>query len=106
MSALNKMLKIEDVQAGKLTGLVHGFVESDKKEEQAIVSKEMAPDVYNWLASLHLTEEYFNVFVRNNFDQIFKISTGINESKLIDMQVKLGHRKILMKHIQKLRNVT
>lgn len=58
--------------------------------------------VHNWLKSLKM-EEYIENFEKDGFDTLRGVAT-INEDDLIDMEVKKGHRRVVLSHIEELRN--
>lgn len=58
--------------------------------------------VHNWLKSLKM-DEYTKNFERDGFDTLRGVAT-IDEDDLIDMRVKKGHRRVVLSHIEELRN--
>ncbi|CCI39232.1 unnamed protein product [Albugo candida] len=58
--------------------------------------------VHNWLKSLDM-DEYTANFKKDGFDTLRGVAT-IDENDLIDMQVKKGHRRVVLSHIEELRN--
>jgi hypothetical protein len=58
--------------------------------------------VHNWLKSLKM-DEYTENFERDGFDTLRGVAT-IDEEDLIDMRVKKGHRRVVLSHIEELRN--
>lgn len=58
--------------------------------------------VHNWLKSLKM-DEYTKSFERDGFDTLRGVAT-IDEDDLIDMRVKKGHRRVVLSHIEELRN--
>ena len=58
--------------------------------------------VYNWLKFFKM-EEYAENFEKDGFDTLRGVAT-INEDDLIDMDVKKGHRRVVLSHIEELRN--
>lgn len=58
--------------------------------------------VHSWLKSLKM-EEYIENFEKDGFDTLRGVAT-INEDDLIDMGVKKGHRRVVLSHIDDLRN--
>jgi hypothetical protein len=58
--------------------------------------------VRNWL-KLFKMEEYTSNFEKDGFDTLHGVAT-IDENDLIDMDVKKGHRRVVLSHIEELRN--
>lgn len=58
--------------------------------------------VYNWLKFFKM-EEYAQNFEKDGFDTLRGVAT-IDEEDLIDMDVKKGHRRVVLSHIEELRN--
>ncbi|KAI9995720.1 hypothetical protein PInf_012788 [Phytophthora infestans] len=58
--------------------------------------------VYNWLKFFKM-EEYAQNFEKDGFDTLRGVAT-IDEDDLIDMDVKKGHRRVVLSHIEELRN--
>lgn len=58
--------------------------------------------VCNWL-KLFKMEEYTANFEKDGFDTLRGVAT-IDENDLIDMDVKKGHRRVVLSHIEELRN--
>ena len=58
--------------------------------------------VYNWLKFFKM-EEYAQNFEKDGFDTLRGVAT-IDEDDLIDMGVKKGHRRVVLSHIEELRN--
>ncbi|TDH64887.1 hypothetical protein CCR75_000242 [Bremia lactucae] len=58
--------------------------------------------VYNWLKFFKM-EEYAQYFEKDGFDTLRGVAT-IDEDDLIDMKVKKGHRRVVLSHIEELRN--
>ncbi|RMX64351.1 hypothetical protein DD238_002585 [Peronospora effusa] len=58
--------------------------------------------VYNWLKFFKM-EEYAENFEKDGFDTLRGVAT-IDEDDLIDMDVKKGHRRVVLSHIEELRN--
>uniref|UniRef100_K3W7G5 SAM domain-containing protein n=1 Tax=Globisporangium ultimum (strain ATCC 200006 / CBS 805.95 / DAOM BR144) TaxID=431595 RepID=K3W7G5_GLOUD len=58
--------------------------------------------VHNWLKLLKM-DEYTKNFERDGFDTLRGVAT-IDEDDLIDMRVKKGHRRVVLSHIEELRN--
>ncbi|GMF11727.1 unnamed protein product [Phytophthora lilii] len=58
--------------------------------------------IYNWLKFFKM-EEYAQNFEKDGFDTLRGVAT-IDEEDLIDMDVKKGHRRVVLSHIEELRN--
>ncbi|CEG43266.1 FOG: Ankyrin repeat [Plasmopara halstedii] len=58
--------------------------------------------VYNWLKFFKM-EEYAQNFEKDGFDTLRGVAT-IDENDLLDMKVKKGHRRVVLSHIEELRN--
>ncbi|KAG7401878.1 Ankyrin repeat domain-containing protein 42 [Phytophthora boehmeriae] len=58
--------------------------------------------VYSWLKRFKM-EEYAQNFEKDGFDTLRGVAT-IDEDDLIDMDVKKGHRRLVLSHIEELRN--
>jgi len=61
--------------------------------------EEMRLQVKQWLDDLKL-DEYYNMFIGNGFDRMDAIYE-LKQSDLIQLNVKLGHCKIILKCIAK-----
>lgn len=57
--------------------------------------------VRNWLTCFKM-EEYTSNFEKDGFDTLRGVAT-IDENDLIDMDVKKGHRRVVLSHIEELR---
>ncbi|RLN70803.1 hypothetical protein BBJ28_00010185 [Nothophytophthora sp. Chile5] len=57
--------------------------------------------VYNWLKFFKM-DEYTRNFEKDGFDTLRGVAT-IDEEDLIDMEVKKGHRRVVLSHIEELR---
>lgn len=57
--------------------------------------------VNEWLKDMEL-EEYTDNFARDGFDTLRGVAT-VNESDLIDMNVKKGHRRVVLSGIEDLK---
>ncbi|RLN44381.1 hypothetical protein BBO99_00000846 [Phytophthora kernoviae] len=73
----------------------------DEEENTAPRSRNIET-VYNWLKFFKM-EEYAQNFEKDGFDTLRGVAT-IDEDDLIDMKVKKGHRRVVLSHIEELRN--
>ncbi|KUF90376.1 hypothetical protein AM588_10004246 [Phytophthora nicotianae] len=73
----------------------------DEEENVAPRSRNIET-VYNWLKFFKM-EEYAQNFEKDGFDTLRGVAT-IDEDDLIDMDVKKGHRRVVLSHIEELRN--
>ncbi|KAL4170351.1 hypothetical protein KRP22_011253 [Phytophthora ramorum] len=73
----------------------------DEEENVAPRSRNIET-VYNWLKFFKM-EEYAHNFEKDGFDTLRGVAT-IDEEDLIDMDVKKGHRRVVLSHIEELRN--
>lgn len=72
------------------------------EEENAAPRSRNIETVYNWLKFFKM-EEYAQNFEKDGFDTLRGVAT-IDEDDLIDMKVKKGHRRVVLSHIEELRN--
>uniref|UniRef100_A0AAV1T6B2 SAM domain-containing protein n=1 Tax=Peronospora matthiolae TaxID=2874970 RepID=A0AAV1T6B2_9STRA len=84
---------LPECDGGRLTG--------DEEEHVASRSRNIAT-VYNWLKFFKM-EEYAQNFEKDGFDTLRGVAT-IDEDDLVDMGVKKGHRRVVLSHIEELRN--
>ncbi|EGZ27961.1 hypothetical protein PHYSODRAFT_470587 [Phytophthora sojae] len=71
-------------------------------EEENVAPRRNIETVYNWLKFFKM-EEYAQNFEKDGFDTLRGVAT-IDEEDLIDMDVKKGHRRVVLSHIEELRN--
>ena len=102
----NKINQMQNMMINLQTHLMEDDDDDNKREESKSDNEETpeTAEFYEWLENVVKLPQYFDVFIKNGFEDLESIC-DITKDELTQINItKLGHQKKIIREIQKLNN--